>query len=382
MLTRRRFAELMAASAGLAPLGTTRVAAQGLGTDYDVIVVGAGLSGLVAAQRLSALVAEPKILVLEARDRIGGRVWSKDLKSATRDAELGALYLPLSAASEGGWAPVEEFGLNTEALPSNRETLFPSMSALTRAVAKKSLGTVQLNSPVSSVFYREGLVGVSYQNLAFESSVTARRLIITVPPSLLRSGSLRITPELPDEKLRALQSTAPMPAISVAALFAAEDAVLKVPEESWAQEEGATSYRAFRLGQSREVLLEAQFRSARAETLAGQSDEIIAGLALRGFRDVLESVPQPGKALSLDVVDWSNEAYSGGARFTLADGEAARALAEPVQSTIFFAGDATVATEGIPGLVQAYESGVRVAAEVARTLDTDVDTEAPVLELL
>jgi phytoene dehydrogenase-like protein len=42
--------------------------------DYDVIVVGAGASGLGAA---STLVDKGKrVLVLEARDRIGGRVHS------------------------------------------------------------------------------------------------------------------------------------------------------------------------------------------------------------------------------------------------------------------------------------------------------------------
>lgn len=39
---------------------------------YDVIVIGAGLSGLSAAYNLKKLNNSLKILILEARDRVGG----------------------------------------------------------------------------------------------------------------------------------------------------------------------------------------------------------------------------------------------------------------------------------------------------------------------
>lgn len=47
-------------------------------TDVEVIVVGAGLAGLRAATDLVA--AGREVLVLEARDRVGGRVWSRALE--------------------------------------------------------------------------------------------------------------------------------------------------------------------------------------------------------------------------------------------------------------------------------------------------------------
>ena len=69
-ITRRAFSRSMAGiSVALAVPATLR--AQ---TGKRVIVIGAGLAGLSAARDLVAAGAE--VVVLEARDRIGGRVWT------------------------------------------------------------------------------------------------------------------------------------------------------------------------------------------------------------------------------------------------------------------------------------------------------------------
>jgi phytoene dehydrogenase-like protein len=57
------------------------------------VVVGAGFAGLRAAWRLAQRGCE--VVVLEARDRVGGRVWSQELIPGDRQTviELGAEFV-------------------------------------------------------------------------------------------------------------------------------------------------------------------------------------------------------------------------------------------------------------------------------------------------
>ncbi|KPI40209.1 Amine oxidase [flavin-containing] B [Cyphellophora attinorum] len=56
----------------------------------DAIVIGAGLSGLAAARKLRK--AGKQVIVLEARDRVGGKVYDKKLSNGNI-IELGAAYI-------------------------------------------------------------------------------------------------------------------------------------------------------------------------------------------------------------------------------------------------------------------------------------------------
>ena len=66
----------------------------------DVIIVGAGACGLVAARELAR--AGKKVMVLEARNRLGGRIFTADIGSFTKPVEAGAEFvhgdLPLTEA--------------------------------------------------------------------------------------------------------------------------------------------------------------------------------------------------------------------------------------------------------------------------------------------
>jgi monoamine oxidase len=62
---------------------------------YDAVIVGAGVAGLAAAQRL--LARGRSVAVLEARNRIGGRIWTTHVPELTSPIELGAEFLHADA---------------------------------------------------------------------------------------------------------------------------------------------------------------------------------------------------------------------------------------------------------------------------------------------
>ena len=67
---------------------------------YDAIIVGAGISGLAAADNL--IDSGKDVLILEARDRIGGRIWSHLWNGVT--IEEGANWIHTSDGN-----PLTEF---------------------------------------------------------------------------------------------------------------------------------------------------------------------------------------------------------------------------------------------------------------------------------
>jgi monoamine oxidase len=81
---------------------------------WDVVIIGAGVAGLTAARALAE--AGRSVLLLEARDRVGGRVWTRHEIDTTAPVELGAEFIhgqippTLELLREAGDAALHESG--------------------------------------------------------------------------------------------------------------------------------------------------------------------------------------------------------------------------------------------------------------------------------
>lgn len=79
---------------------------------YDVIVVGAGFAGLIAARELTA--TGHRVAVVEARDRIGGRTWTDSRLGL--DLELGGTWVHWTQPSV--WSELTRYGLGIVPSPT------------------------------------------------------------------------------------------------------------------------------------------------------------------------------------------------------------------------------------------------------------------------
>ena len=81
---------------------------------YDVIVVGGGLAGLTASRDLTA--AGCSVLLLEARDRLGGRTWYRPFAGTEKRVEVGGTWFGAEAQQPIA-AAIERYGLRVAQSP-------------------------------------------------------------------------------------------------------------------------------------------------------------------------------------------------------------------------------------------------------------------------
>lgn len=75
---------------------------------FDVVIVGAGFSGLQAAY--TAQQAGLSVVVVEARDRVGGKSWTVPLANGRGNADMGAAWVNDTLQSRV-WSYIQRFGL-------------------------------------------------------------------------------------------------------------------------------------------------------------------------------------------------------------------------------------------------------------------------------
>ncbi|OLC87567.1 MAG: hypothetical protein AUI86_06375 [Gemmatimonadetes bacterium 13_1_40CM_3_66_12] len=246
---------------------------------------------------------------------------------------------------------------------------------------------VRLSTVAESVRWKRGAVSVTCRggDRAPLPAVSARAAVITLPLAVLKAGVVRFDPALP-AKQRALAR------IETGQVF---KIVLRFREAFWQGVEflkerrersasnGGLGGLTFLHAQGAEVptwwtslpvrspLLTGYVGAVRAEELLAEEPPSRLERTLVALSDIL-AVPRRELEEQLDASathDWRADPFARGAYSYIGVGgnDAPRALARPVEGTLFFAGEATSGAE-IGTVAGALSSGRRAAREVLRVL--------------
>lgn len=190
-----------------------------LTAEHEVLVVGAGISGLSVTAKLIA--AGVDVVCVEARDRIGGRLLSVEAGDGALD--LGATWFwpyerrvqDLVAAHHLGVFPqhtdgdgLYEDGTGVQRTHGNRIDGFAfryatGAQSLPRALAATlPRGTVILSRPVTAIATDLTGLTATAQGIA----IRARHVVLAAPPALV-VADIRFDPPLPDRVLHVAQAT-------------------------------------------------------------------------------------------------------------------------------------------------------------------------------
>ena len=438
--------------------------------DADVIVIGAGVAGLAAANAL--LEHGLGVLVLEARDREGGRILTRHAPHAGVPIELGAEFIhgvatPIRTLAEryevrtidisGQWFEHSSRGLRVsrdystrlgrvlgrldahrspdrsfaDAMRANRASLraadrslatryiegfdaadatlvserwlaaagapgldprqsrigrlLDGYGALVGALAGPLGRRIRLGAPVSVVRWRPGHVEVARGagSGRRRRAHSARAAIVTVPLGVLQAppdsrGAIRFDPPVP-----ALER-----AMSLGIMGSAQRLVLQFHEPFWLEPRFARRLDAPPLDrmtfvQSRRPLpfrvwwtaypvrapvLAAWCGGPCAALLAGRPMRAIARLAVESLASIFATTPAriASRLVRSYHHDWSGDPYSRGAYSYARVGgsRVAERLAQPVERTIWYAGEAADEAATAGTVHAAIASAQRAAREI------------------
>ncbi|MEI6689736.1 MAG: FAD-dependent oxidoreductase [Thermoleophilia bacterium] len=179
---------------------------------HDAIVIGAGITGLATASRIAA--AGYDVLILEARDRVGGRLLTVADADGHPTIDLGPSWF--WADETRVQALVRELDIRTHAQHIAGDALFqpggavqriagnpidaPAMrfqdgaQSLALALSERLGPSLRCNTPVAGVRVIDDHVEVDHR----EGTSRARCAVVAVPPALAITD-IRFEPGLPDE---------------------------------------------------------------------------------------------------------------------------------------------------------------------------------------
>lgn len=443
----------------------------------DIVVIGAGMSGLSAASRLTKP-GTNKVVVLEARDRVGGRVWTAHMKGDTK-LDIGGAWLqypgenpvephlegvkrlPTPPESIAVYVADEESGKAPEATPEqlsaimakiaewrekapketpsedvkaldvlpmlendkilgSKEELEKNAALLMREITENyvasniedlsGVGLVEGATPPEQVILQEGFevaanrlaegLDIRLEHVIKKIEVVkpgalvqvttdsgkvfeAPKVLVTVPLGVLKQKKIEFVPPLPKSKLDCIDRLG----------FGLLDKVcLKFPSVFWKKDahfivclsEDRTLPKMFlnKAACNGKPILVAFHQGGIALENEKLDDKALAEKVMTLLRKMHgNDIPEPEEIV---CTRWGSDPFSCGAYTAVSYIDAAEArergldyvgpfryedlkgLAEPIDKTLYFAGEASSDT---PGLIHgAYNSGVRAAKEIQEDL--------------
>uniref|UniRef100_A0A665TJ37 CW-type domain-containing protein n=1 Tax=Echeneis naucrates TaxID=173247 RepID=A0A665TJ37_ECHNA len=336
----------------------------------NVIVIGAGASGLAAARQLQNFGTQ--VVVLEARERIGGRVWDDTSLGVTvgRGAQIvnGCVNNPIALMCEQVSARSWDHNEFFAQFSGDHTLLTKGYSVLLHKLAEGL--DVRTKCPVQAIDYSGDVVKVTSSN---GSQWTAQKILVTVPLTLLQKNLIQFTPPLPERKLKAIHSLG-------AGII--EKIALQFPYRFWDSKIQGADYFGHippspdKRGmfsvfydmdpQGKQAVLMSVITGDAVPSVGDMEDKEVVEECMKVLRELFkeQEVPEP---LHFFVTHWRKDIWSQMSYSfvkTGGSGEAYDILAEDVQGKVFFAGEAT--NRHFPQTVTgAYLSGVREASKMA-----------------
>jgi len=356
------------------------VRGPGSGDGVDVVVVGAGISGLVAAD--AAHRAGRRVVVLEARDRVGGRLRSRSVAGGAVD--LGATWFWGNEPCV--WTLVERLGVGAFRQYVTGDAMFEpgsrrlagapgvgeaarfargAQDLATRLAAQLPPDTIRLGTRVTSVEIDDDEVRVDSTG----GPITAGHVVLALPPPLVAEG-IRIEPALPGP----LRELAARTQVWMGEMI---KAVAVYPEPFW-RAQGLSGFAMSHQGPFREIHDHSGPDGTPAALFGFAPSAAFAGIDEPGVAEAFTAQltrlfgHDAARPSWTEVVDWSRDPHTMPARphpGRSTAGYGAAEFSEPVHGRVHWA--STETAEGFAGHIEGgVLAGLRAAEAVVRAVPT------------
>jgi len=327
-----------------------------------VLVIGAGSAGLMAAYTLQRYGIDFE--VLEASAVYGGRV-KKTVDFADFPIDLGAEWVHETPSVFSRLIDDETVDGNIDLIPYSPETFYSWTNGrldrrnwqgpfygehkFTNSTWHDFFETYILPSIENKIRYNEPVVEIDYSGdqvvarIEGGGSYTADKLLVTVPTTILKSGSITFTPALPTEKQDALENMYVPEGIKIFLEFSEKfyPDIVTVSDGTGAPSDEKIFYDAAFKKESEKNVFALFNVGPSAALYTNESDDEILKIVL-GELDAMFD----GKATKYYqkhiIQNWSAEPYIRGSYTYFHDTEttSVEAMTKPLDDKVYFAGEA------------------------------------------